>query len=123
MRFLRRDAVSYLAAAARKPEERFDLVILDPPTFAAADCRRRIPAWRAVDHYPALVRSAARLVAPGGLVFAAVNARELAAPGVLERLVSSALGHEPVWRPLPPWPIDVTQADRVAAVLFAPPPR
>ena len=120
MRFLRRDAMTYLAAAARKPEERFDLVILDPPTFGAADRQRGVAAWRAVTHYPALVRAAVGVLARGGLIFAATNARELAARDALPRLITSALDREPAWQPLPPWPLDVTEPDRVAAVLFAP---
>ena len=36
-RFFRMDAFEYLAYAARHREERFDLVIIDPPTFAAGE--------------------------------------------------------------------------------------
>ncbi|MGE0364089.1 MAG: class I SAM-dependent rRNA methyltransferase [Vicinamibacterales bacterium] len=120
MRFLRRDARDYLRVAAARPDERFDLVVLDPPTFAAADRRRGIAAWRAIDHYPALIRAAAAVLAPRGFVFAATNTRELAAGRVLASLVADALGRTPRWLPLPPWPIDVTARGRVAAVLFAP---
>lgn len=120
MRFLRRDAREFLDRAARRPDQRFDLVVLDPPTFGAADRRRGIAAWRAVEDYPALVRAAAAVLAPGGRLFCATNTRELAAEGALARLVTSALGHAPAWRPLPPWPVDVTERGRVAAVLCAP---
>ncbi len=119
-RFLRRDARGFLAAAARRPDERFDLVILDPPTFGAADRRRRIPAWQATDDYPALVRAAVAVLAPGGAVFAATNARALAAEGALAALIRAALGRAPRWLPLPPWPIDVTEPNRAAAALFVP---
>ncbi|MEZ5418769.1 MAG: class I SAM-dependent methyltransferase [Vicinamibacterales bacterium] len=120
VRFLRRDARDVLTQAARRPDARFDLVILDPPTFGAADRRRHIAAWRAVDHYGALVQAAAAVVAPGGRLFAATNTRELAAEGVLPALVSDALGRPPRWLPLPPWPADVTAPGRVAALLCAP---
>lgn len=120
MRFFRRDAREFLAQAARRPDERFDLVILDPPTFGAADKRRGVDAWRAVDDYPALVRAAAAVLAPGGRLFAASNTRELAAHGVLARMVASALPGDPQWQPLPPWPDDVSEADRVAAVCVVP---
>ncbi len=120
MRFLRRDAMDVLARAARQPDERFDLVILDPPTFAAASKRRGVRAWRAVDDYPALVAAAARVLSPGGVVFAASNTRELAADGALRAVVDAALPREPRWLRLPPWPVDVRDPDRVAAVLFAP---
>ncbi len=120
MRFLRRDAMDFLAQAARRPDQRFDLVILDPPTFAAANPRRGIAAWRAVDDYPALVRAAVQVLAPGGVVFAASNTRELATAGALAALVDAALPRPPRWKSLPPWPVDVRAEDRVAAVLFAP---
>jgi 23S rRNA (cytosine1962-C5)-methyltransferase len=119
VRFLRRDALTYLTGARARGTEPVDLVILDPPTFGAADRRRGIPAWRAVRDYPALVRTAAAVLAPGGAIFAATNTRELAAPDALPRLVSDALGRSPRWLALPPWPVDVTDRGRVAAVLFA----
>lgn len=120
VRFLRRDAMTYLAQAAKRSDERYDLVILDPPSFGAADSRRGIPAWRAVRDYPALVRAAAAVVAPGGAIFAATNTRELTARGVLPRLVREALGRSPRIRPLPPWPDDLTERSRVAAICIEP---
>ena len=69
-RFFRMDAFEFLAYAARHREERFDLVILDPPTFAAGDRRRGVNPWKALDDFPALVQAALRVLAPGGSVFA-----------------------------------------------------
>lgn len=120
MRCLRRDSREFLAQAARRPEERFDLVILDPPTFGAADKRRGVAAWRAAHDYPALVRAAAAVLAPGGRLFAATNTRELAAEGVLADLLVSALDRRPRWQALPPWPEDVREPGRVAAVCVVP---
>ncbi len=119
-RFFRMDAFKYLAYAAKHPEERFDLVILDPPTFAAGDSRRGVKAWKALEDYPALVQAAVRVLAPRGSVFAASNTRELANAGALARLITKAIGATPAWQPLPPWPVDVREAGRVAAVLFTP---
>ena len=119
-RFFRMDAFEYLAYAARHREERFDLVILDPPTFAAGDRRRGVKAWKAFENYPALVRAALGALEPGGSVFAASNTRELAGKGALARLVTKALGCAPAWQTLPAWPIDVRESGRVAAVLFTP---
>lgn len=120
VRFLRRDAQSYLARAARHADERYELVILDPPSFGAADRRRGVAAWSAVRDYPALVRAATGVVAPGGVIFAASNSRDLAAPGVLRTVIRDALGRSPRWRALPSWPPDVTDRERVAAVCFQP---
>jgi 23S rRNA (cytosine1962-C5)-methyltransferase len=120
VRFLRRDALDVLTRAARRADERFDLVILDPPTFGAADRRRGVRAWRAVDDYPALVRAAVGVLAPNGRIFAATNTRDLAAGDALAHLIADALGGTPQWMALPPWPADVTAVDRVAAAWFAP---
>lgn len=120
LRFLRRDAREFLVQAARHAAERFDLVILDPPTFGAADRRRDVPAWRAVDDYPALIRAAVAVLTPGGRVFAATNTRQLAGDDALASLVTAALGRTPRWQPLSPWPVDVTARGRVAAVSFVP---
>ncbi|MGE3704124.1 MAG: class I SAM-dependent methyltransferase [Vicinamibacterales bacterium] len=117
-RFYRMDALAYLAYAARHPEERFDLIILDPPTFAAGDPRQRRKPWRASADYPDLVRAAAAVLAPGGAVFAASNARELAEPAALARAIERGLGRTPTWTPLPPWPVDVREHGRVAAACF-----
>lgn len=119
-RFRRMGAFEFLAFAARHAEERFDLVIVDPPTFAAGDKRRGVNPWKAVDDYPELVRAATRVLTPNGIIFAASNTRELAVPGALATLVRRALDRAPTWHALPPWPIDVTASDRVAAVLFTP---
>ena len=119
-RFFRMDAFEFLAYATRHRDERFDLVILDPPTFAAGDRRRGVKPWKALDDYPALVQAALRVLEPSGAVFAASNARELAGDGALARLVTKALGSAPGWQPLPPWPVDVRESGRVAAVLFTP---
>jgi 23S rRNA (cytosine1962-C5)-methyltransferase len=120
VRFLRRDAMDFLAQAARRRDERFDLVILDPPTFAAANKRRGVAAWRAVDDYPALIAAAVQVLAPDGVVFAASNTRELAGGGALADLVDASSARPPRWLDLPPWPVDVRERGRVAAVLFAP---
>jgi 23S rRNA G2069 N7-methylase RlmK/C1962 C5-methylase RlmI len=79
-----------------------------------------VKPWKALEDYPVLVRAALRVLASGGLVFAASNTRELAGAGALARLITRALGAAPAWQPLPPWPVDVSEAGRVAAVLLRP---
>jgi 23S rRNA (cytosine1962-C5)-methyltransferase len=119
VRYARMDAMAYLGYAARHVEERFDLVVLDPPTFGAADRRRGIKSWKATRDYPALLAAAARVLTPGGLIFAATNSRDLAAPGVFRRMLADVLGALN-WEPLPPWPADVRERGRVAAAMVRP---
>ncbi|MFN7983772.1 MAG: class I SAM-dependent methyltransferase [Vicinamibacterales bacterium] len=118
-RFVRMDAREYLTVAARRGEP-FDLIIIDPPTFAAADPRRKRPAWKAVSDYPELIRAAARVLMPGGVIFAASNNRELAERDVLKQLVGDARPRTPKWVQFPPWPDDVRERGRVAAVCVSP---
>lgn len=118
-RFSRMDAFAFLAWAAKRSAERFDLIILDPPTFAAGDVRAKRKPWKAVTDYPALVRAASEVLAPGGRLFAASNTRELASVDTLQRVVEQGLGRTPTWLDLPPWPVDVREEGRVAAVMFS----
>jgi 23S rRNA (cytosine1962-C5)-methyltransferase len=66
--FIASDAFEWLARLAKKGE-RFDLVVLDPPGFATFDGRR----FSAQRDYHQLVRAAAPVLAPGGLLLAMCN--------------------------------------------------
>ncbi|HVK73110.1 MAG TPA: class I SAM-dependent methyltransferase [Kofleriaceae bacterium] len=72
------DAVRFLARAA-KTRERYDLVLIDPPTFSTA----RGAPWTLDRDYPALIGQAAAVIPPGGLLWLAANTHEL---GSLVRL-------------------------------------
>lgn len=65
---------------------RFDVVILDPPAYATHAKGR----WRAEKDYPALVARAAAVLAPGGLLAAALTVQEVS-PERFETLVREAL--------------------------------
>jgi 23S rRNA (cytosine1962-C5)-methyltransferase len=65
------DDVSRALAEAQREKRRYDLVLLDPPTFSTAR-----GAGFALDRdYPDLIARAASLVPPGGLVWLSSNAR------------------------------------------------
>ena len=82
-RFETGDAVRFLARAARD-RERYDLVLIDPPTFSTA----RGTAWSAGRDYPALIAQAAAVIPSGGLLWLAANGHEL---GPLARLAQRGL--------------------------------
>jgi 23S rRNA (cytosine1962-C5)-methyltransferase len=70
------EALDAMAAAT----ERFDIVIVDPPAFAKS--RKDIPV--AVKAYRKLVRQAAGLVSPGGILFAASCSHNVGVPEFAE---------------------------------------
>lgn len=105
-RFVRAGAMEYLADARRKGWK-FDIAILDPPSFGSADKKRKIAPWRAVEGFPALVTAASQVLSNQGLLLASTNNRDLAAPTVLPTLVEEALGKRFADHiPLPPMPPD-----------------
>lgn len=71
--FAGEDCFAWLAKAAKKGE-RFDVVILDPPSYSSTKKRRFV----AETDYGELVALAAAIVAPGGRVLACCNHRKLA---------------------------------------------
>lgn len=68
--FVADDAFAYLAKAAQK-KQRFDLVVLDPPSYSTTKSRRFV----ADSDYEALAAAAAKVVAPGGRLLACTNHR------------------------------------------------
>ena len=65
------DDVFHWLAFAGKRKERYDLVVLDPPSFATTKTSR----FSAVDDYADLAARALSLVAPGGRMLACTNHR------------------------------------------------
>ncbi|OQW42796.1 MAG: 23S rRNA (guanine(2445)-N(2))/(guanine(2069)-N(7))-methyltransferase [Proteobacteria bacterium SG_bin4] len=71
---IRADCVEWLAGQAKaKPRPQFDLIFLDPPTFS--NSKRMDEAFDIQkDHVP-LIRNAAALLAPGGILYFSTNFR------------------------------------------------
>jgi 23S rRNA (cytosine1962-C5)-methyltransferase len=82
-RFETGDAVRFLARAD-KDRERYDLILVDPPTFSTA----RGKAWTLDRDYPELIGQAASVLPSGGLLWLAANTHEL---GSLARLAHKGL--------------------------------
>ena len=82
-RFETGDAVRFLARAARD-KERYDVVLIDPPTFSTA----RGAPWTLDRDYPDLIARAVAVIPAGGLLWLAANTHEL---GSLARLAHKGL--------------------------------
>jgi 23S rRNA (cytosine1962-C5)-methyltransferase len=82
-RFETGDAVRFLARAARD-KERYDVVLIDPPTFSTA----RGAPWTLDRDYPELIAKAAAVIPADGLLWLAANTHEL---GSLARLAHKGL--------------------------------
>ncbi|HET7501795.1 MAG TPA: class I SAM-dependent methyltransferase [Kofleriaceae bacterium] len=82
-RFETGDAVRFLARAARD-KERYDVVLIDPPTFSTA----RGAPWTLDRDYPDLIAKAAAVIPADGLLWLAANTHEL---GSLAKLAHKGL--------------------------------
>ena len=69
-RFVRDDALSWLRASSG---ERFDLVVVDPPTFS--NSKRMEGTFDVQRDHAALLRAVLAVTAPGGVVWFSTNAR------------------------------------------------
>lgn len=99
--FIYGDCFDWMGRLARKGR-RFDLVILDPPTFSRDD-RGRV--FRVERDLPELVRRAVALLTPGGAIFVSTNLRKLH-PLEFRRLSKEGLERVEGWQwrdlPMPP---------------------
>lgn len=118
-RFAKMDTFEFINYARRKGLV-FDLVVLDPPSFAAGNKKKGVRAWSSVDDYARLVGEAAGLLSPGGVILASTNTRELCRPGRLEREIVKGLGRVPRGLKLPDIPANFAgERERFAARAFA----
>jgi 23S rRNA (cytosine1962-C5)-methyltransferase len=117
-RFARMDTFEFFRYARRK-ELRYDLIILDPPSFASGSRKKKISPWSSIEDYARLTSEAAALLNRNGVIFASTNTQELCRPGRLEREIVRGLKREPNWIDLPQVPIDfMGEQDRFAARAF-----
>jgi len=81
-----------------KRGERFDLIILDPPSTSVGKKKKR---WSAKSGYPELVQLAAELLVPGGRLWTSTNHRGLK-PREFARLVKKGAPQAELERVCPP---------------------
>ncbi len=84
--FLYGDAFDWLRRLAKRGR-RFDLVLVDPPTFSTSKTGGR---FRAEADWPRLARAALAVLAPGGWLFASTNAARLEPGRFLDQLTAAA---------------------------------
>lgn len=144
-RFARMDTFEFFDYAKRKGL-RYDMIILDPPSFAAGNKRKGIRAWSSIEDYAKLVQHASQLLTqrPRGAakvrsageslkaagqfptILASTNTQELCqrlpqGGTRLQREVSKGLGHAPTWLDLPAPPADFSaERGRFAACWCVP---
>lgn len=118
-RFAKMDTFEFVSYAKRKGLK-FDLIILDPPSFASGNKKKGIRPWSSVADYARLVGEASALLNPKGVLFASTNTQELCRPGRLEREIVKGLGRAPRWLQLPAMPLDfANDLERFDARAFA----
>ncbi len=83
--FIFGDVFDWLARFARQ-KQRFDMVILDPPSYASTKKSR----FRVSHDYAALAELARNVTAPGGMILACANARELSQAALVAQLRRAA---------------------------------
>jgi 23S rRNA (cytosine1962-C5)-methyltransferase len=86
--FVRGDVFDWLARLGRRGE-RFDIVILDPPSYSTT----RETRFSVERDMPRLVALAARVVAPGGWLIACTNCEQLGLGGFVARVRAGLEGH------------------------------
>jgi 23S rRNA (cytosine1962-C5)-methyltransferase len=115
--FRRMDAIEFLSYAKRKGL-RYEMVILDPPSFASGKKGR---SFSAVRDYGTLAQSAADVLTSDGLLYCSTNAGRLATNRGrgLDDLLGRSLDKQWQTRALPRPPLDFRmERDRLACRLF-----
>lgn len=90
--FIRSDAVRYLERAVKK-DNRFDLIILDPPSFA----RHEGEIFSVKKDLPRLIEMAVRVLNPEGILFVATNLSDITHDH-LEGMLETAAGDREIGR-------------------------
>ncbi|MBX3390616.1 MAG: class I SAM-dependent rRNA methyltransferase [Phycisphaeraceae bacterium] len=118
-RFARMDTFEFFSYAKRK-NLKFDMIILDPPSFSAGSKKKGIRPWSSIADYARLVGDAAKILNPKGVLFASTNTQELCRPGRFEREIEQGLGRPARYLRLPDMPLDFAKdRERFTARAFA----
>ncbi len=113
--FIKSDAFDYLKRAARQ-EKRFDIIILDPPSFAHA--RKGSRTFSISRDLPTLIAAATPLLRPDGMIMVSTNYRQLPIKG-LRGLVKEGVGRRRIHKTeTPRLPVDfAVDADHAKTII------
>lgn len=101
--FVKSDATSYLKRAARQARQ-FDIIVLDPPTFAHG--RRAKRSFSVSRDLPALVSGAMDVMRPGGVLLVSTNSRQISLYALRQKIKQGAHGRPYHVTDTPPLPAD-----------------
>jgi len=113
--FLPSDAIEFLKFARRK-QRRFDLILLDPPSFSHG--RKRGKDFSIDRDLPALVRAAADVLRENGVIMVSSNLRRMSEKALTERVRAGAAGRRHRISARPRLPIDFAADPAHAKTLF-----
>lgn len=71
--FVAQDAIDFLKLAAKDPQQRYDLAVVDPPTFS--NSKRTESDWDVQQRHVELLNLTRQVMRPGGVVFFSTNYR------------------------------------------------
>jgi len=114
--FIRSGTVEYLKRAKRQ-DESFDLIILDPPTFAHG--RKRKQDFSIARDLTDLIAASAELLRPGGVMMVSTSYRRISLRDLRERLKRGAGRRKVKVIETPPLPIDFSSDPDHAKTIFA----
>ena len=73
-RFVPSDSIEFLQKAVNDPKQRFDLVVVDPPTFS--NSKRTEDDWDVQDQHVEMLDLVSQVLTPGGVVYFSTNFRK-----------------------------------------------
>ena len=73
-RFVAGDSIEFLLKAVKDPKQRFDLVVVDPPTFS--NSKRTEDDWDVQEQHVEMLDLVSQVLNPGGVVYFSTNFRK-----------------------------------------------
>ena len=113
-KFFRADVFDYYKRAERQGH-RFDLIILDPPTFSRTKKPARV--FQVEKDMARLIRGALKLLDAGGMMLVSTSHRDLSADWIGDQIIRARTCRRCKLLDSPPWPVDFCAEHEMKAVL------